>query len=164
GPRSRATRRRSWWRASRIGRRTGSPTRRRPRRRRHRRSPRASRPRWRPVEAAGGGSRWRGSSASVGEVLQPLHVLYGCLATGEFDETLLEATALEHLSEGTRGEHGALGDDGDAIADALGELHAVAGEDDGAPGSREPLEHVDHDGRRYGVDGLERLVEHEQAR
>ena len=66
------------------------------------------------------------------------------------------------LVDRARGQHAATDDDRDAVADPLDEVHAVAGEHDGPAGGHVSLEDVDHVRRRHGVDGFERLVEHEQ--
>jgi hypothetical protein len=58
----------------------------------------------------------------------------------------------------------AVGQDRHVVAEALDHLHDVAGEDHGAAAGDEALQDVADQGGRHGVDGLERLVEHEQAR
>ena len=72
--------------------------------------------------------------------------------------------AAAHLVDRARREHLAADDDGDAVADALDEVHAVAREHDRAAGGHVALQDLDDVRGRDRVDRLERLVEHEQPR
>ena len=55
-------------------------------------------------------------------------------------------------------------DDADVVAQALDEIHHVAGQHDRATARAEAVEHRPHRARRDRVDALERLVEQQQAR